>query len=164
MASHGVQKNHWNLCKAHPPAIFVGRFDFVFFSEMIEHLPIPRYIALEQLRKVLKPAGIIICTTPNLHRLRNVLFMALGREVFDQFQYADEDVSLGYVIEYSRDHLDWQMKNAGFAKSRVEYSQMNHLPTNPLLRPLAWLGYPLHVVPAWRDNLEAIGYAPSEGK
>ena len=120
----------------------------MFFSEVIEHLPIAGYVALEQLRKVLKPGGIIMRTTPNLHRLRNVLFMALGREVFDHFQFADEDVSLGHVLEYSRDHLDWQMNKAAFAKTRVEYSQMHHLPTNPLLRPLAWLGYSLHAVPA----------------
>jgi hypothetical protein len=37
------------------------------------------------------------------------------------------------VLEYSRDHLDWQMKRAGFTRCRVEYSQMHHSPTNPLL-------------------------------
>jgi hypothetical protein len=42
------------------------------------------------------------------------------------------------VLEYSREHLDWQFKRAGFTQYRVEYAQMHHSPTNPLHRPLAW--------------------------
>jgi SAM-dependent methyltransferase len=162
MAGHGVETTEWNLCKAEPP--FIAKFDFVFLSEVIEHLPIPGYVVLERLRRVLRPGGVIICTTPNLYRLRNVLFMALGRPIFDNFQYPDHEVALGHVLEYSRDHLDWQFKKAGFTGNRVEFSQMHHLPTNPLFRPLAWLGYPLHLLPRWRDNLVATAYAPTDTK
>ena len=52
MAGQGVETIHWNLCKSDPP--FVAKFDFVFFSEVIEHLPIPGYIVLERLRKALR--------------------------------------------------------------------------------------------------------------
>jgi len=162
MAGHGVETIHWNLCKAEPP--FIAKFDFVFFSEVIEHLPIPGYIVLERLRRVLRPGGVIICTTPNLYRIRNLVFMALGRRIFDYFQYPDAEVSLSHVLEYSRDHLDWQLKKAGFEQCRVEYREMYHLPTKPFLRPLAWLGYPLHIVPHWRDNLVATAYAPADTK
>jgi 2-polyprenyl-3-methyl-5-hydroxy-6-metoxy-1,4-benzoquinol methylase len=158
MAEQGVQTIHWNLCKSDLPSN--AKFDFVFFSEVIEHLPIPGYIALERLRKVLRPGGVIICTTPNLYRLRNVIYMALGHPIFDNFQYPDEDVALGHVLEYSRDHLDWQFKKVGFQQYRVEYVQMHHFPTNPLFRPLALLGYPLHLIPRWRDYLVATAYAP----
>jgi SAM-dependent methyltransferase len=160
MAKHGVEPVEWNLCKAEPP--FIAKFDCVFFSEVIEHLPIPGYIVLERLRKVLRADGVIICTTPNLYRLRNVAFMALGVRIFDNFRYPDEDRTLSHVLEYSRDHLDWQFRKAGFTQCRVELSQMHHLPTNPLLRPLAILGYPLHLVPRWRDTLLAIAHAPTD--
>jgi SAM-dependent methyltransferase len=160
MASLGVEAVQWNLLKAEPP--FIARFDFLFFSEVIEHLPIPGYIVLERLRKVLRPGGAIICTTPNLYRLKNVFSMALGLPIFDYFQYPDEEKALGHVLEYSRDHLDWQFKKAGFTQCHVEYSQMHHLPTNPLLRPLALLGYPLHIVPRWRDTLLATAHAPAD--
>lgn len=161
LAEQGVEAVSWNLCNDEPP--FSERFDFIFFSEVIEHLPIPGYIVLERLRKALRPGGVLICTTPNLYRLRNVVFMALGRPIFDHFRYPDSnDVEgLSHVLEYSREHLDWQMKAAGFVQCRVEYSQMHHSPTKPLHRPLAWLGYPLHLVPRWRDNLVATGYAPA---
>ncbi|HKD44917.1 MAG TPA: class I SAM-dependent methyltransferase [Candidatus Angelobacter sp.] len=158
MAEHGVEVMHWNLCNSEPPC--VAKFDFVFFSEVIEHLPIPGYIVLERIRRILRPGGVIICTTPNLYRLRNLVYMALGRTIFDHFQYPDTDVALSHVLEYSRDHLDWQFKKAGFTECRVEYSQMQHSPTNPLFRPMAWLGYPLHIIPRWRDNLVATARAP----
>jgi SAM-dependent methyltransferase len=158
MARQGLETVHWNLCKSEPP--FAARFDFVFFSEVIEHLPVPGYVVLERLRRVLRPGGAIICTTPNLYRLRNVLFLALGYPIFDYFQYPDTEIALSHVLEYSRDHLYWQLNKAGFVNCCVEYSQLRHSPSNPLLRPLAWIGYPLHIVPRWRDNLLATAYAP----
>jgi SAM-dependent methyltransferase len=156
----GVEPVDWNLCKSEAP--FSGKFDFIFFSEVIEHLPIPGYIVLERLRKVLRPGGAIICTTPNLHRLRNVVYMTLGARMFDEFRYPDDEGSLGHMLEYSRDHLDWQLRKAGFTRCQVEYTQMHHSTTSPVLRPIAWLGYPLHLVPHWRDNLVATAYAPGE--
>jgi hypothetical protein len=90
--------------------------------------------------------------------------MALGKPIFDYFRYPDEDTALLHVLEYSRDHLDWQFKRAGFTDYRVEYSYMHHLPTRPLYRPLALLGYPLHLVPRWRDYLLAIAHAPEGAK
>jgi SAM-dependent methyltransferase len=159
MAENGVETIHWNLCEADLSRS--EKFDFIFFSEVIEHLPIPGYIVLERLRKLLRPGGVIICTTPNLYRLRNLLLMILGRPVFDHFQYPEPEVALGHVLEYSRDHLVWQFKKAGFTKFHLEYSVFHHSPTNPLLRPFAWLRYPLYVVPHWRDYLFATAFAPT---
>jgi 2-polyprenyl-3-methyl-5-hydroxy-6-metoxy-1,4-benzoquinol methylase len=158
--SHGVETGHWNLCTSEPP--FSSVFDFVFLLEVIEHLPIPGYIVLERIRKTLRPGGTLLCTTPNLYRLRNLVYMATGRRIFDNFRYPDDDTALEHVLEYSRDHLDWQLRKAGFTECRVEYCQMHHVPTNPIHRPLALLGYPLHLVPRWRDNLLATAYAPAE--
>jgi SAM-dependent methyltransferase len=137
-------------------------FDFVFFSEVIEHLPIPGHLVLERIKKILRPGGVILCTTPNLYRLRNVIYMAFGKQIFDYFRYPDEEVALQHVLEYSQDHLGWQFKKAGFAKYEVELVQFPHIPTNPLNRPIALLGYPLHLVPRWRDYLIATAYAPGE--
>jgi len=116
MEEHGVKTVHWNLCTSEPP--FTRKFDAVFFSEVIEHLPIPGHVVLERLRKVLRPGGVIICTTPNLYRLRNVVYMTFGLPIYDYFRIPDDDTGLSHVIEYSRDHLQWQfekldLQNAG---------------------------------------------------
>jgi 2-polyprenyl-3-methyl-5-hydroxy-6-metoxy-1,4-benzoquinol methylase len=67
LESHGVETVQWNLCQPEQP--LVARFHVIFFSEVIEHLPLPGHIVLEKLRRALKPNGIVICSTPNLCRL-----------------------------------------------------------------------------------------------
>jgi len=153
----GVTPVPWNLCTGMQPV--TGQYDFVFFSEVIEHLPIPGYIALRQLRLALRSGGILICSTPNLHRVRNIVYMACGLPIFDHMQEAG-DGSLGHVIEYSAEHLRWQLERAGFQQCSVEYRQMHHSPTRPLHRMMAALGYPLFLVPRFRDNLLAVASAP----
>jgi 2-polyprenyl-3-methyl-5-hydroxy-6-metoxy-1,4-benzoquinol methylase len=55
-----------------------GSFDVVFSIEGIEHLT-DRYRYLRELHRVLKPAGALILTTPNIVNLRSrVRFMASG--------------------------------------------------------------------------------------
>lgn len=162
VAQHGVATFEWNICRSGPPA--GAAFDFIFFSEVIEHLPMPGHIALERLRLALRPGGALICTTPNVYRLRNLAFLALGHRIWDHFRYPEEDVALGHVIEYSREHLQWQFAKAGLTRTRVEMRQFHHSPTNPLHRPVALLGYPLRLVPHWRDYLLAVAYAPDREK
>lgn len=64
----GIDAFRWNLAVEDPPT--QHRFDAVFFSEVIEHLPVPGHIALRRLRMLLRPGGLLLCSTPNLYRLR----------------------------------------------------------------------------------------------
>jgi SAM-dependent methyltransferase len=159
MRSHGIEAIHWNLLKCEQPVL--DQFETIFFSEVIEHLPVPGHLVLRRLKRALKPGGVMICTTPNLYRLRNVVYMALGLSIYDHFDIPDREISLGHVIEYSRDHLLWQFEKAGFVDVAVEYCQMHHSPNNPFFRVLSWIGYPLFLVPRFRDNLLATAYAPA---
>lgn len=52
-------------------------FDYVFFSELIEHFSSPSGLVREIFR-VLKPDGTMWLTTPNVASLRNRIFMLLG--------------------------------------------------------------------------------------
>lgn len=153
LESKGVQTAQWNLCT--DEQIFDAEFDFIFFSEVIEHLPIPGHIVLEKLRLALKPGGILICSTPNLYRLRNVVYMIIGKQIYDHFRMPDSH-GLGHVLEYSYDHLKWQFERAGFKVRKLEYCQMHHLPNNLIFRLMYVLGSPLFLVPRFRDNLVAI--------
>lgn len=157
LQDQGLHVTQWNLCLDQQP--FTEEFDFIFFSEVIEHLPIPGHLVLERLKLALKPGGTIICSTPNLYRLRNRVYMVLGKQIYDYFRMP-EDQGLGHVIEYSMDHLQWQFKKAGFEDFTVGFYQMHHSPINPIFRIMYWIGAPLFLVPHFRDNLVAVAHAP----
>jgi SAM-dependent methyltransferase len=155
--NRGVETANWNLCAEEQP--FRERFDAVFLSEVIEHLPVPGHLVLERLRRALRPGGKLVCSTPNLYRPRNVVYLALGIRLFDYFRYSS-DTGLGHVLEYSADHLRFQIEKAGFVDCNIELRHFGHSPTRSWARALAWLGGPLRWVPRFRDNLLATATAP----
>jgi 2-polyprenyl-3-methyl-5-hydroxy-6-metoxy-1,4-benzoquinol methylase len=153
----GLKTAKWNLCADEQP--FGKIFDVIFFSEVIEHLPVPGHMVLERLKASLKPGGAIICSTPNLYRLRNIVFMIFGIRIFDYFQMPDAH-GLGHVIEYSRDHLLWQFQQAGLINCAVSYYQTPHMPKKWLFKLVYAMGYPLLLIPRFRDTLLAVARAP----
>lgn len=156
LASRGVTTMTWNLCK--DPAPVREQYDAIFFSEVIEHLPIPGHIVLSEIHKTARPRAMLICTTPNLYRLRNIVFMATGRPIFDHFRMP-ENKGLGHVLEYSRDHLAWQLDRAGWHGTEIEFVQVPHEPNKLSDRMLYKLGSALFMVPRFRDNLIAVAHA-----
>jgi len=157
LESQGVKATRWNLCNEGAP--HKEKFDFVFFSEVIEHLPIPGHLVLEKIKTLLKPGGLLICSTPNLYRLRNVVYMAIGKQIFDHFRMPTNQ-GLGHVLEYSHDHLIWQLKTAGFSNVKVDFVQMPHKPHDPVFRVMYLLGSPLFRISRLRDNLVATATKP----
>lgn len=55
-------------------------FDFILFSEVLEHLAFSPVPVLAEFRRVLKPGGILLLTTPNVFSSGNRLRMLLGHE------------------------------------------------------------------------------------
>ena len=96
----------WDLALEDAPTD--RRFDAIFFSEVIEHLPVPGHIALRRLRTLLRSGGLLFCSTPNLYRLRNIVYLIRGRPLFDHFELPGER-GYGHVLEDSAEHLAWQV-------------------------------------------------------
>ena len=76
-----------------------GRFDFIVFNQVMEHLPEPKLV-LAELYRVLKPGGKMIYTGP--------LFYEEHEQPYDFYRYTQFGLrylfdSAGYVIE----RLDW---------------------------------------------------------
>jgi 2-polyprenyl-3-methyl-5-hydroxy-6-metoxy-1,4-benzoquinol methylase len=122
--------------------------DVVVLCEVIEHMPVPAHVVLEQIRAWIRPGGVLILTTPNLHRLRNVVRMALGLPVFGIFLIPERGRSFGHPIEYSRAHVRWQLERAGFEVASIEHRQLENAGATPTARIGRFLLAPLCRRPA----------------
>jgi SAM-dependent methyltransferase len=88
-----------------------------------EHLRVDPFFALEEMRRVLQPDGLLYLTTPNLYRLGNVVSFALGRGLaFDPIhEYGKLRTvgHMGHVREYTASEIRRFLAKAGFASVEV---------------------------------------------
>lgn len=62
-----------------------GSFDVVLFCEILEHLLMDPLAVLNKIRRVLRPDGVVVVTTPNVARLNNMLRIAGGHNIYDPY-------------------------------------------------------------------------------
>ena len=60
-------------------------FDVILFCEVVEHLTNDPLAALMEIRRVLKPGGKLILSTPNSASARNILKIVTGKSVYDRY-------------------------------------------------------------------------------
>jgi SAM-dependent methyltransferase len=92
----------WLVAGAHPLPFRDRAFDALFAGELIEHLPDPAP-ALQEFRRVLKPGGTLILTTPNRLRLAN------------RVDGSERPYSPDHLSELSFDEVEALLKKSGFA-------------------------------------------------
>ena len=118
VTKHGIEFRVGDLVRDDPG--FRDEFDLVVLCEVIEHMPIPGHLVIEKMAGWLKPGGLLFMTTPNLYRLRNVIRMALGMQMFCPFRFPPRGSGLGHFFEYSPQNLAWQVKEAGLEMVSLE--------------------------------------------
>lgn len=105
----------WNHLDLHQPGLRVDhQYDAVLLCEVIEHIARWPAEVLAELHSVLKPGGLLLVTTQNLHRLSQRVRMCLGRPLFAP--YTRESLVMAHLREYTPEELEFLFERAGFAR------------------------------------------------
>ena len=113
-------------------------FDVILFCEVIEHLTKDPLRALLNIKKMLKPNGYLLLTTPNVSRLENVIKMIAGINIYDP--YSGYGVYGRHNREYHRHELNILLRHAGFEIEVMFASDVHRTANyNLLKRPAIWL-------------------------
>lgn len=105
-----------------------NQFNFIIFSEIFEHLRIDPIFTMKEIRRVLKPDGIMMLTTPNLYALERIISFATGRGLFKpykQFEKLHTIGHMGHIREYSTDEAKHFLENTGFKVIDTQYRIYN---------------------------------------
>ena len=94
-----------------------NEFDFIFFTEVFEHLRINPLFALKEIHRVMKPNGILLFSTPNLYSLGKVISYLRGNSFNDAIDVIETLYFKGYCThfrEYSSKELKGLLVRNGF--------------------------------------------------
>jgi 2-polyprenyl-3-methyl-5-hydroxy-6-metoxy-1,4-benzoquinol methylase len=169
--AHGIPLVAGELCK-HPCPISDRSFDVVILAEVLEHLRVSPMRVLLEIRRILRPGGAVLVTTPNMARLTNVLRLLLGRNVVEALP--DDDTNLAHITdevahlrEYTMAELRALMARAGYRNIKGDYSLcVDRVPPEG---DAGWAGTAvrlallpaLAVVRPWRSCLFIVGQTES---
>ncbi len=92
-------------------------FDVVLFCEVLEHLIEDPVRALLELKRVLRPGGLMVLTTPNVARLENAMRMVAGANLYDP--YSGYGVYGRHNREYTKHELWKLMSFLGFGVQQL---------------------------------------------
>jgi SAM-dependent methyltransferase len=79
-----LQSNHFNIENDVFP-FSNEEFDIVLFCEIIEHLLLDPVAVIKEIKRILKPNGVLVLTTPNVSRLENVSKAIAGSNIYDPY-------------------------------------------------------------------------------
>ena len=108
----------------HEPLPFPDAFfEYIVFTEVLEHIAVtdPLKILLE-IKRVLKPGGLMVLSTPNVAHISNVLALIKGDNIF-----WDPEIFYGGLDRHNREYTPCEVVNL-MAKahfSRYELAYMN---------------------------------------
>jgi SAM-dependent methyltransferase len=87
-------------------------YDVVLFCEILEHLLMDPARVLLEIKRLLRPGGVLVLTTPNVNRLENVGRMLAGVNVYDP--YSGYGPYGRHNREYNKHELSLLLRHLGF--------------------------------------------------
>lgn len=118
-------------------------FDYLLFTEVIEHLRINPVFTMSELYRVLKPGGTLMLETPNLYSLNGIYnFLVKGRayaccnnDIYTEFSQYNKFGFFGHIREYTTQELQLFLTKIGFKNIKAVYSDGGKLKwTKPVYR------------------------------
>jgi SAM-dependent methyltransferase len=106
-----LESSHFNIEEQSFP-FRNEEFDIALFCEIIEHLLMDPAAVLKEIKRVLKPNGVLVLTTPNVSRLENVLKMISGENIYDP--YSGYGPYGRHNREYNKHELNLLLNHLGF--------------------------------------------------
>ena len=109
--------------------------DVILFFDVIEHLPIPPKMVLEEIKRILKLKGVLVLSTPNVTNLKNRITFLLGKSInprLDTFTawFIDGDsYYFSHRREYSFNEILVMCKSVGLLVEHIEFSNCLQIPT-----------------------------------
>jgi len=88
-------------------------FDAIVCLDVIEHIINPFHL-LAEIKRVLKPQGVLILTTPNFRKIKNILYLL----VIGKFPKTSTDASFwdgGHLHYFTFKDIKWLLKCHGFS-------------------------------------------------
>ncbi len=102
-----------------------GSFDWVTYTDVIEHHAFSPRRVLAEIHRVLAEGGRILVTTPNHASIYNRLSLLLGRSVNDDFVHyfegcADREFYPGHHREYTKKEVGSALERTGFRVGELQ--------------------------------------------
>lgn len=136
---HEFVFDHFNL-ETDPYPYQDGFFDCVLFCEILEHLLLNPDFAVSEMKRILRPGGYLMVTTPNVTRLSNLVWLARGKNIYDG--YSPHGIYGRHNREYTLNEIVELLKRHSFrtVKTSVRNIYLHPLRSRLLarLRPNLW--------------------------
>ena len=91
-----------------------GSIDLVLFAEILEHLSTHPKIIFSHIKKILKPGGLLLLTTPNATRSQNLFSLILAKNIYFPIEQLKHHPNHRHQREYTLSELSLLLGSSGF--------------------------------------------------
>lgn len=119
---------------AYNPPYAKEYFDIIICNNIWEHVPDPLTL-LSKMRRILKPGGYVIISTPNRYRISNMVRAAIGKKITLVSESHVTEYSIGQVIEQLA-YSEFEVSKVHCKKIIDENNKIKAVIVNQLIYPL----------------------------